>query len=91
MDVKTIGKSDNMVRLELDADVGFVNLLRMQLWKRENVNFSAYRRDHPYVGKPQLIVKVSKGSPSKAIKDACKEIGEMAEGLQKAFEREFKK
>lgn len=91
MEIKTVGKSDAMIRLELDADLGFVNLLRKQLWNRDNVTFSAFRRDHPYVGRPQLIVKVSKGSPSKALKDSCKEIEEMAEGFQKAFEREFKK
>lgn len=89
MDVKTVGKSDNLLKLEIDADVGFVNLLRMQLWKRDNVSLSAFRRDHPYVGRPQLIVKVGKGSPSKALKDSCKEILEMAEDFQKSFLKAF--
>ena len=91
MEIKTVGKSDSSLRMELDADMGFVNLLRKQVWRSKNTTFSAYKKDHPYMGKPQLLVKVSSGSASKVLKDACSEISSMASDYQKEFSKVFKK
>ena len=61
------------------------NLLKERLAADSNVEFCAYRLDHPLDKKARFIVKGK--SPKKALEDALKGIqGEVAE-FKKAFEK----
>jgi DNA-directed RNA polymerase subunit L len=69
----------------------FPNLLRNALLKDSGVTFAAYKHSHPLDSNAIFVVKTSKGKTAKkAISDACKQITEDIEELQKAFKKAFK-
>ncbi len=91
MNVKIIGKGKNKLRIRLEGeDVGFVNLLRKALWE-ENVDYAAYKKTHPFLDEPELIVETLKKNPENAVKAAAQKIANQMEEFRKEFVRAFSK
>jgi len=75
MDIKVLAQEENYIELELtDEEQGFANALRELLINDKNVEFAAYRVDHPQLSPPRLMVRTKSGSPLAAIKDAVKKL-----------------
>lgn len=63
------------------------NLLKEKLNKNSDVEFCAYKLDHPLDQKSRFILKTSGKSPKKLLEDAVKETKEDLETFRKAFEK----
>ena len=83
-----VKEDENKLILELKGEsIGFVNLLRDELWKDKNVSEAVYIKEHPYLSEPKVFVKMSKGSPRVALEKAAERIKDQS----KEFGEEFKK
>lgn len=92
MELKVLKRSKNSTLIELKGgSVGFVNLLRKELWNDEGVDEAAYIKEHPYMAEPKIFVKMKgRKSPRTALKGAVKRIQSDLKGLKIEFERAFK-
>jgi len=63
------------------------NLLKEKLSKDADVEFCAYKLDHPLEKKAKIIVKTKGKSAKKAVEDAIKEIQTELDDFKKAFEK----
>ena len=88
MDVTVKEKTDKKIKLEIDADLAFINLLNDRIWEQPGVKFSAYQRRHPYVGRPELVVRSS--NPNKTIIKALDHIIADCQDLEKKVNRILK-
>jgi len=70
MDVKLIKKEDNAVEFTIAGDKTIAMLVRGYLLQDENVDFAAFAQDHPLVDEVRMLVRVKKGNPVTAIRDA---------------------
>ena len=72
MEVKILEQAKDFIKVELvGEDHTLANVLRDELNNDSHVVVSGYKRDHPLVGSPVLIVKTDgKEDPRKAV-DAC--------------------
>lgn len=66
-------------------DVGFINALKEMLFEDPDVEFAAYRMDHPQVSPPILIVRVRKGNPISAIRTAARRLKREALDFKEAL------
>jgi len=84
MQVTVLEESAKKLVLELDnSTIG--GLIEKELWNDENVKVSAQKLKHPLIGKPQLIVEVSKGSARDALNSAVERAKKEVEKLKKAL------
>mgnify|MGYP006307327733 CR=1 FL=1 len=91
MDIKIIGKGKNKLRVEFEGeDHTLLNLLRKALWE-EGADYSAYKKTHPFLDNPELILETDKKDPTKMLAAAAKRIGNDMEDFRKKFERAFAK
>ena len=60
-------------------------LLKERLSSKENVEFVAYRLDHPLDTKAKFILKAK--NAKKVLEDATKELSKELEDFRKAFEK----
>ena len=91
MNINVIKNEKDSILIEIKGEsVAFVNLLKEELWKNANVVEAAAIKDHPYMGQPKLLVKVSKGSPMTAIKEAIKGLQKEIKELSSEFDRDIK-
>jgi DNA-directed RNA polymerase subunit L len=51
-------------------DAGFANSLKELLLEDKDVEFAAYRMDHPMIASPVLIVRTKKSGPLFALRSA---------------------
>lgn len=63
------------------------NLLKEKLVKNSDVEFCAYKLDHPMEDKSRFIIKTSGKNPKKILEETIKEIKEELEEFKKAFEK----
>ncbi len=63
------------------------NLLKDKLTKNSDVEFCAYKLDHPMDEKSRFILKTSGKSPKKILEEAIKETKEELEEFKKSFEK----
>lgn len=63
------------------------NLLKEKLVKNSDVEFCAYRLDHPLDEKTRFILKTNGKSPKKILEEAIKETKEELEEFKKAFDK----
>ncbi len=90
MRLTIISKTKDEIVVEVAGEtIGFVNALREELWNDPNVVEAAYLKDHPYLDEPKIFVKVSKGDPKTALKNAVKRLKEKVKEMSKALEREL--
>jgi DNA-directed RNA polymerase subunit L len=61
------------------------NLLKEKLVKNSDVEFCAYRLDHPLDEKTRFILKTNGKSPKKILEEAIKETKEELEEFKKSF------
>jgi DNA-directed RNA polymerase subunit L len=86
MDVKIIKKEKNVVELEFDgADQSLAQVLAEKLNQDKDVEFAAYKVDHPLVGLPRLIVKTKKGDAEKLLLSKLDEIKKEVADFRKQF------
>ena len=92
MELKTIKKKKNLLEVEVkDESVGFVNLIKEELWEDKNVDEAAYIKEHPYMAEPKIYVKMKgKSDPKVALDRANKRILVKLKGLKGEFERALK-
>ncbi|MCD6477783.1 MAG: DNA-directed RNA polymerase subunit L [Candidatus Aenigmarchaeota archaeon] len=91
MEIKIVGKGKNKLRIEFeDEGHTFLNLLRKSLWDQK-VDYAAYEKIHPFLGKPILIVETKKKDPTNALKAATREIANEAKEFRDEFIRALKK
>ncbi len=91
MDLEFIKKQANWVEFKLVGETHtFANLLKSHLVDDPNVEFVAYKLEHP-LGKEALFILRTKGKPAKTVlMDAAKRLKEDLEELQGAFNRALK-
>jgi len=79
MEINVIKNEKDYLEVELKGEeYGIANMLKELLLEDENVEFAAYRMDHPVVAHPVLMVRTSSGTPLNALKSAVKRLRKMA-------------
>jgi DNA-directed RNA polymerase subunit L len=68
MDVSLVKKDDKSAEIIIKGDPTITVLVRGYLLQDENVDFAAYRQDHPLFDEMRLFVRVKKGDPLEAIR-----------------------
>ncbi len=79
MKMKILKNEKNYVEIEMDEDLGLLNLIVDKLWKESGVVSCSVVKRHPYMEKPILIVEAKnpKSAILGALKKVSKEIDEM--------------
>jgi len=92
MKLKTLKQSKKLLFVELKGEsVGFVNLIKEELWKDNNIDEAAYIKEHPYMAEPKIYVKIKgRTNPKKVIEKANKRILVQLKHLEKEFKRALK-
>lgn len=91
MEIKVLKNEEDYLEIELKGEeYGLPNMLKELLLEDKNVEFAAYRMDHPAVSSPVLMVRTSSGSPVSALKNAIKRLKKMASDFRDAI-KEAKK
>ncbi len=87
MNIKIIGKGKNKLRVEFEGeDHTLLNLLRKALWE-EGADYSAYKKTHPFLDNPELILETDKKDPTRILKTAAKKIADQMVDFRKEFTR----
>lgn len=71
--------------------ITLTNAIRGELWEDSNVYEAAQIKEHPYLAKPKILVKTSKGKPQTALKKATDSIIKQTEEFQEEFRKAMKK
>ncbi|MEM2137997.1 MAG: DNA-directed RNA polymerase subunit L [Candidatus Anstonellaceae archaeon] len=80
MEIEVIKNEKDYLEIALKGeDVGFVNALKEFLLADDDVEFAAYRLDHPLVASPVLMVRTKGSAPVSALKTAIKKLKKEAE------------
>ena len=88
MKLTILEETKDSLKIEVDGEtISFVNAIREELWNDPNVDEAAYIREHPYLEKPKIWVKVKKGSPKKALLDAVKRLQNRTKELKSLVEK----
>jgi DNA-directed RNA polymerase subunit L len=83
MKVNVLENEKEFMKIEIEDDLTLMNMLNENLWKQKGLDFSAYKKDHPYLSHPVLLVK-SKNA-KKAVIDAAEQIIEDVKDFRKQF------
>jgi DNA-directed RNA polymerase subunit L len=87
MDVKVLVKEKNVLELELGGgDQSLAQVLAEKLNQDKDVEFAAYKVEHPIVALPRLIVRTKKGDPGKLVLQKLKELKKEVSDFRKQFE-----
>jgi len=88
MAVHVLVQEKDTVELEFEGiDQSLAQLLSEKLNEDRDVEFAAFKVDHPLVGRPRLYLKVKKGDPVKLIESKLEEIrAEVADFKRKFLE-----
>jgi len=91
MELKKI-KDDSVLEIEVKGErVGFVNLIKEELWEDKQVDEATYIKEHPYMAEPKIYVKMKgKADPKIALKKAQKRLIVKLKDLKGEFERALK-
>ncbi len=91
MELNVIKKDKNLLEVEVKGEsVGFVNLVKEELWNDKSVDEAAFIKEHPYMSEPKLYVKTKRKKPKGVIKDALKRIEVQLKDFKKEFKRALK-
>ena len=80
-EIKVIENEKDKVRIEVD-DATLVNLLNEKLWEGK-VDYAAWKRGHPLLEKPTLLV--GSKDAKKSLVDAAEKISDESKALKKKF------
>jgi len=89
MELNKIKEDGNTIEIELRGEsVGFVNLIKEELWNDKNVDEAAYIKEHPYMAEPKIYIKMKgKSNPKTALQRAVKRLQVKLKGLEKELKR----
>lgn len=88
MELKKVREDGKTMVVETtDETFTVTNALREALWDDSSVSEAAQIREHPYLAKPKIFVKVSRGLPVTALEKAAAKV----EAEANAFRQHFKK
>ncbi len=91
MELNVIKKDKNLLEVEVKGrEVGFVNLIKEELWNDKSVDEAAYIKEHPYMSEPKIYVKTKKKKPKKVVENAVKRIQVQLKELKRGFKRALK-
>jgi len=85
MEINILKSSKDEIEIELE-NITIAEILRVYLNKDDNVNFAAWRREHP-TEKPVLLVKTKAKTAKKAINDAVSAITKDLDKLESDFKK----
>lgn len=92
MELIKIREDNDIIEVELRGEsVGFVNLIKEELWNDKNVDEAAYIKEHPYMAEPKIYIKMKRKSSSRvALQRAVKRLNVKLKDLEKEFKRALK-
>jgi len=92
MKLKTIKRDTNLLEIGFEEEsLGFVNLVKEELWENENIDEAVCIKEHPYMAEPKLYVKMKgKNTPETALERAVKRIQVKIKEMEGEFERALK-
>lgn len=91
MELNVLKKDKNLLEVEVRGEgIGFVNLIKEELWNDKNVDEAAYIKEHPYMVEPKLYVKTKKKKVKKVVEDAVKRTQVQLKELKRGFKRALK-
>lgn len=86
MKIRILERSERGLKMEIIGEGHtFCNLLRDFLLKNPDVEFAAYRIDHPLVSNPVFYVRTKSERPEEALKKAAEDIVTALEDFKKVF------
>jgi DNA-directed RNA polymerase subunit L len=92
MELKAVKQDEKKLILELrEGTIGFVNLLRDELWRDPSIKEAAAIREHPYLAEPKILVAVSRGSPQSALEKTTESLIEQTKEFREKFKAALKK
>ena len=92
MELKVVKEDEKTLVVEFKGEnIGFINLLREELWNDKNVSEAAYVKEHPYLSDPKLFIKTSRGSPRTALEKASERITKKIDEFSEEFKQALKK
>lgn len=87
MQIKILKQEKEELEIEID-NLTIAELLRNELWN-ENVEVSAWKREHP-TKNPVLIIRTKGKDAKKVLLDAIDKIQEKNQEILKEFKKDFK-
>ena len=86
MDIEIIKNEKDYVEVAIKGeDIGFINAIKELLFEDDDVEFAAYRLDHPIVASPVLMVRMKKGNAVSALRTAVKKLKKQASDFKDAL------
>ncbi len=86
MKIRVLEKSEKSLKIEIIGEGHtFCNLLRDFLLRNPNVEFAAYKIDHPLISNPVFYVRTKDGKPDEALKKATEDIIVALEDFKRVF------
>jgi len=75
MEIEVVKSEKEYLELVIkDDDYGLANALKEILLESGDVEFAAYRMDHPQASFPVLMIRMKKGNPVFALRSAVKKL-----------------
>ena len=91
MELNTLKKEDNLLEIELKGEsIGFVNLIKEELWNDSSVDEAACIKEHPYMSEPKIYLKTKRKDPKIVLENAIKRVELQLKDLEKEFKRALK-
>lgn len=91
MEIEVLESSKEHIEFKLKGERHtFPELLKHYLLKNPDVEFASYKLEHPFDKDCIFILKVKKGSPVQALRDANKEIADEIDDFKKKLKEAFK-
>lgn len=90
MKLKILGKGKNTLRMKFEGeDHSLLNLLKETIWNNEGAKIDSvsYKKKHPYMGDPILLIKTEKGNPEKVLKRASNGIANQTKDFRVELDR----
>ncbi len=88
MEIKYIKNEKNEIEVEIN-NLTIAELVRSYLVEDDNVDFAAWRRDHP-TKNPILKITTNGKTAKKALQDAIKKIEKELDSVAEQFKKEVK-
>ena len=86
MRIRILERGERSLKIEIIGEGHtFCNLLRDFLLRNPDVEFAAYRIDHPLVSNPVFYVRTKDGEPEEALKKAAEDIVAALENFKNIF------
>jgi DNA-directed RNA polymerase subunit L len=86
MKVRILERGERSLKIEIIGEGHtFCNLLRDFLLRNPDVEFAAYRIDHPLVSNPVFYVRTKDGRPEEALRKAAEDMVVALEDFKKIF------